>query len=66
VLERRTCLCKKKCVLKYLRTNVLERRTCLCKKKFFISCGIVYGRGRNFQEMDLERGEAGHESQKDV
>jgi len=55
-----------KCVLKYLRTNVLERRTCLCKNKFFISCGIVYRRGRNFQETDLERGEAEHETQKDV
>lgn len=55
-----------KCVLKYLRPNVLERRTCLCYKQCFISCVILYGRGRNFQEKDLERGKAEYERQKTV
>ena len=52
-----------KCVLKYLRTNVLEIRTCFCHKQCFIACVIAYGRGRNFQETDLERGKAEHERQ---
>ena len=35
-------------------------------KRCFISCVIVYGHGRNFQETVLERGEAEQERQKTV